>query len=40
MTFADITATKALETELREEIAKLTGLLEAQPDQKLPSLKR
>jgi two-component system CheB/CheR fusion protein len=40
MTFADITAIKALEAELREEIAKLKGLHEAQPDQKLPSLKR
>jgi two-component system CheB/CheR fusion protein len=40
MTFADITGTKTLEAELREEIAKLKGLLEAQPDQNLPSLKR
>jgi two-component system CheB/CheR fusion protein len=40
MTFADITATKRLEAELREEIAKLKGLLETQPDQNLPSLKR
>jgi len=40
MTFADITATKTLEAELREEIAKLKGVLESQPDQKLPSVKR
>jgi two-component system CheB/CheR fusion protein len=37
MTFADITATKTLEGELREEIAKLKGLFEAQSDQKRPS---
>ncbi|WP_027715490.1 chemotaxis protein CheB [Desulfuromonas sp. TF] len=32
MTFTDITATKKLEAELREEIARLQGLLEAQAE--------
>jgi PAS domain-containing protein len=40
MTFADITATKTLEGELREEIARLKGVLEARQDRELPSLKR